>query len=174
MKKKQLKKGLIVYLITFFLVGIVGLYKHTGAKDPLDIRVFTCEWLGELAGERGVYSIWPCTHTFLYILLGFIAPSWWLLWLVMGVVWEGVEYGASLYIVDTDTPEGAECRERRDQYGEKWMQARVSDLIFNAIGLAIGLLLARFWDPKEEVIAKITYWEPTSTKDEAQTVLSST
>ena len=171
-RKKQLKKGMTACFVAFFLCGLVGLYKHTGAKDPLDIPVFTCEWLGSLAGERGVYSIWPCTHTLLYILLGFVAPSWWWLWLVGGVIWEGLEYGASLCIVDTDSPEGAECRERRDQYGEKWMQARVSDLFFNAAGLAVGLLLARYWGPEEEVGAKITYWNPTGTEDETQTVSS--
>ena len=161
--KRQLKRGMAAYVIATIMVGLVSIYRHTGAKDPLDIHIFTSKWIGALSYERGVYSLWPCTHIILYIFLGFVAPSWWWLWLVVGLVWEVLEYGVSLCVVDTDSPEGAECRKRRDQYGEKWMCGRVSDLIFNGMGLIIGLLLAYCWGPEEEIMNdKVTYWDPPS------------
>jgi hypothetical protein len=69
--------------------------------------------------------------------LGFLYPQCWLPIMILGLVWELIEYIAGLIFVHRRkvvTSKGV-------QYNDKWWSANIFDPFFNAFGFVLGFLL---------------------------------
>ena len=137
----SLQKGLLVYVITFSLSLLVGIYMILTGKDFMDTSIFNCEMLYNITGEFNCVSWWNISHFIMYVILGFLSPEYWLLWFGCGVGWELFESlcgkimsktGIKIHRVDTET-----------QYGDMWVSGSFTDIIFNSAGLLIGVLLSK-------------------------------
>ena len=169
-KKKQLKKGIVVYTVTLCLCAIVAIFRYVTGKDVMSPTVFKSKILGAMTGEPGVYSIWPISHFVLYVFLGYLAPKWWWLWILVGVSWEIFEYICGLLVrklqsSDITATLGKKAEKMfMPQYGSEWVSGARSDIIFNIMGLVIGLLLTKICkkdklDPVEDKLkSRITYY----------------
>ena len=149
-KNKQIKRAGITYAISFCLVIIISIIRHFTNKDIMSPTVFKSEWMGSLTGESGVYSLWPISHFVLYVIIGFLAPSWWWLWILIGVLWELFEsYGLLLTKPAVELVFGKfntgkkTTRLSGEQYEDQWVCGKGSDILFNMLGLGVGILLSK-------------------------------
>lgn len=84
-------------------------------------------------------SWWPISHIILYFILGYLFPNCWLPIMLMGILWEIVEYIAGLIFVHRRkivTSKGL-------QYNDKWWSSNLFDPLFNAFGFVAGVLAAK-------------------------------
>jgi len=168
-KKKQLKKGGVSYAIALALCLIVAIFRYITSIDVMSLTVFKSKTLGDMTGEDGVYSLWPISHFILYVFLGFLAPSWWWLWISIGIGWEIFEYYCGQLVKGLQTKKGtfkiAKKAEKMfmPQYGEEWVSGTKSDVLFNVAGLALGILLSKIsspnYDEEYRLGPVITYYE---------------
>ena len=94
MKKinKQLKSGIAVYFMVIILGIIYALLAHFYKCDFMETTtVIKSHLLGNLFCENGNYCLWPVSHFIMYLMLGYIAPNYWWLWLLTGISWELLE-----------------------------------------------------------------------------------
>lgn len=167
-KTKQLKKGALSYAIALFLCSIVAIFRYITSIDIMSLTVFRSKILGDMTGENGVYSLWPISHFILYLFLGYLAPSWWWLWICIGIGWELFEYGCGQLVKSLQSKAGTSKLGKRaekmfmPQYGDEWVSGTRSDIIFNITGLFIGIMLSKLssGDCSEEydTSPKITYY----------------
>ena len=145
----ELKKGIRSYFIAFILCSAVAIFRYIKSIDIMSLTVFESKILGDITGEKGVYSLWPVSHFILYMFLGYLAPSWWLLWICLGILWELFEYGCGQIVKGLQSKGGKIAnfgtKARKMivmQYEEEWVCGNKSDILFNIVGLVFGIMLA--------------------------------
>jgi len=141
--KPSLRNGLIVYVVTFTLALLVSVYRAITGKDFMDTTVLTCQSLYNITGEYKCLSWWPISHFIMYVVLGAVAPEYWLLWFCIGIGWELLEWGGGKMLSAAGRDNLIRSRDNQTQYGDNWVAGSVTDVIFNGVGLGIGILLSR-------------------------------
>ena len=123
--------GFIVYGIVIMLGIIYGrILKWTG-KDILNNKIFNLNMFNE-----NCCSWWPVTHFILYLILGIVSPECYLLWIFIGIMWEIIEY----YIGFLDNKNKLDSEKKsNNQYNDKWWTGSINDILFNILGLFIGI-----------------------------------
>ena len=99
--------------------------------------------MSRLTNERG-FSAWPISHFIMYIILGIFSPDYWYVWVLIGIVWEFVEYAftKNIVIADIETSYSNEEYLKKYQYNS-WTGGTPSDIFFNITGLIVGLIVNR-------------------------------
>lgn len=137
--------GLVCYATAVIGILLVCTAMVITGQDFMGCTVFTCPTLGQMTRECGVYSMWPVSHVVLYALLGYVAPSWWWLWVLLGIVWEGVEQCVGYTLTQLNVPMPT-VEANGVQYGgcrwNEWVKGMRSDIVFNTVGLIFGSLLS--------------------------------
>lgn len=132
----QLKFIVIIYsativlctiLYVLFPIKIPPIMEHSFFRWP-----FHCE-------------TWSIAHFVLYALLGYFAPSYWPLLIVIGIIWEIMEHVGHIL--------GKKLREHRRKHGYKTLfedslisyakesyVGRLEDIIINTVGVIVGVL----------------------------------
>ena len=171
-KSEQIKKVAIVYIITIIFMILIAIARnYTKFKDPFGGSVFKSKFLGNLTGESGVYSAWPISHFLLYAIIGYISPDLWWLWIAIGIAWELLEYGVGELISRASANDGGLDKVNKtylklfihpnnSQYSGKWVKGCKSDILFNILGLMLGIIIAKITTRLSENYnsAKITYY----------------
>jgi len=75
------------------------------------------------------FDCWSLSHFLFYILLGFLFPHYWKLVLVMGIIWEIMEFIG--YHIEKNVLKNEKI----------YWCAKFSDIIVNTFGFIVGLLL---------------------------------
>jgi hypothetical protein len=151
MKKinKQLKSGIAVYFMVIILGIIYALLAHFYKCDFMETTtVIKSHLLGNLFCENGNYCLWPVSHFIMYLMLGYIAPNYWWLWLLTGISWELLEaiigrIIQNIYNKGLNNDSVVLKDNNNLQYTSKWMCGMKSDILFNSMGLLIGLTIAK-------------------------------
>ena len=141
--KPSLKKGLIVYIITFILAALVSIYRAFTGKDFMDSTVLKSKFLYKITAEYENISWWPISHFIMYVVLGIIAPEYWLLWFCIGIGWELLEWGGGKILSASGRDNLVRSRDSRTQYGDNWVAGSITDVICNGAGLGLGVLLSK-------------------------------
>ena len=155
--KPALRNGLVVYVVTFTLAAIAAIYRAFTGKDFMDTVIFRSQMLYNITGEFKNFSWWPISHFVMYIILGAIAPEYWLLWFCIGIGWEILESGAGKIIPAAGLNKLVRRLDGQKQYGDNWMSGSLTDVIFNGAGLGIGILLSRMINRKKSKNSKDSY-----------------
>ena len=84
----------------------------------------------------------------MYLMLGYIAPNYWWLWLLTGISWELLEaiigrIIQNIYNKGLNNDSVVLKDNNNLQYTSKWMCGMKSDILFNSMGLLIGLTIAK-------------------------------
>ena len=145
LKNLALRNGLIVYITTFTLGVFIAIYRAFTGKDFMDTHVFDSEILYNITGEFKHISWWPISHFIMYLILGLIAPKYWLLWFSIGIGWEIFEWLGGKILISTGKGNLNVFRSRHNQqqYGNNWVTGTITDIIFNGLGLGIGVLISQ-------------------------------
>jgi len=167
---KQLKKGFLSYGIALILCTIVAIVRYLTRNDIMSLTVFKSKILGDMTGEQGVYSLWPISHFILYVCLGYLSPSFWWLWILIGVGWELFEYTCGILVRTMQSNESTASLGKKaeailmPQYGEQWVSGCQSDILFNLSGLVLGLLISKCSSKQisSSSNVKITYYRDDS------------
>lgn len=133
--------GLILYSIYFVSAHILDL--DIVNLDPLNKHLFS---IGPIQ-----VGLWPISHLILYMILGYIYPDYWLQISIMGIIWEFVEFtnGALTDNPITATEKDKEKKSgQKRMYDKKWMAGNAYDILFNTVGLIIGVNMARLMPPR--------------------------
>ena len=155
-KNKEFKKGVVLYTVSFIVCLIVAIFRYTTGNDIMSPTVFKSKTLGDMMGEKGVYSVWPISHFILYMFLGYLSPSWWWLWICVGIGWEILEYSCGLIVYKLQSKEGTASLGHKvekmfmPQYEEEWVTGQKSDVLFNISGLALGLFISKLYKPEHQ------------------------
>jgi hypothetical protein len=136
--KKQLKVGIVAIVVCVVGIVIIGLIRNKTGFDPFGKTAIKSKFLGNLFGEKEEFSWWPISHFLLYLFLGIFAPSLWLLWFTLGIVWEICEALTGKLISKGRSRLGKMYR----QYGAEWVCGKSSDIFFNSVGLLTGVLIS--------------------------------
>ena len=117
-------------LIAILVLTVVAIYVYGWiVKKYLHQDYMLAEVIPAPGGD-----IWAISHLLLYTLLGYLFPQWIFPLFLLGIAWEVLEQL-------TGNPEV-----RQMVVGEfranKWWYGRVSDVVFNGIGLLLGYALA--------------------------------
>ena len=116
----DLYKGLIIYTIVAIGFFCLYVYRVFTQKDfkKLQIPLSTIH----IHKYRIIINMWSISHFLMYLVLGVVSPSYWLLWICVGVLWEMIEFACNYYKI---------------QYiNYKW-----SDIPINTCGLIMGVFL---------------------------------
>jgi hypothetical protein len=170
MTNDSLRTGIKASGIAIVAIIIFGIIRHVSGKDLIGGTVFASKFLGNTFGESGVYSGWPLSHLLLHLYLGFYCPDLWMLWLGLGVLWEIVEWAIGEQLKNpekaskttsrigkiffpqfgktTDADGDADGDGDGDgmQYEKQWVQGNMSDILFNNVGLFIGVTTRQMYD----------------------------
>ncbi len=142
------KIAIWAYVISFVAIVISGVYNAITHSDIFGDTVFESKWLGKLCGEEGVYSVYPCTHFLLYVIIGFFCPQYWVFWIILGIIWELIELAIGTAVrvmpkLDVKTVLSKLSKsedENKTQYQKEWLTGKTSDIIFNVSGLITGIV----------------------------------
>ena len=147
------KKKLIAIFIILIALGLIimtyGLIMKALFKGDMILKDFMNYKLFDLKifGAR-CCSLWPFSHLVLYAVLAFIFPDCLIVLFVIGVIWELLEMSGD-FILSRSASLGKKretITSEKVEYNGVWVQGNFKDLIFNAIGLAIGFGLRKGWD----------------------------
>ena len=167
--EKQVKHAIIIYILAIVLIIIAAITRYTGNYDIMEYNWFSCEWFGKLFKEKENFSSWAFSHFMLYLILGYVAPDYWLLLFIIGVFWEIIEWGTSKFIQNTCEidfiknnyadlwKQKAPPKGNIGQYEDEWMSGKISDILFNFLGLIIGISIAKLTSKKSEKYPKQNY-----------------
>ena len=159
--KPSLRNGLVVYVVTFALALLASIYRAITGKDFMDTTVLTSQSLYNVTGEYKCLSWWPISHFIMYVVLGAVAPEYWLLWFCIGIGWELLEWGGGKMLSAAGRDNLIRSHDNRTQYGDNWVAGSVTDVIFNGVGLGVGILLSRMMckvQPKQESYKEKPYY----------------
>lgn len=140
-----------ILLIGFIVVGYVTMLFYVFgvngvSLDPLNkniIRLPLLNWH---------YSFWPISHYIFYTFLGYHYPQFVFIFLIIGIIWEIIEFIAGKVIASfiKDHPHHTIANKIAKQFNKlKKIQYTVdamgsfSDIIFNAFGLMTGYYMSR-------------------------------
>jgi hypothetical protein len=111
-----------LFLLYFLVVLFINVFPYC-VKDAY---ILHSPWIHVF---NHPFDCWALSHFLFYILLGFLFPHYWKLVLIIGVVWEVMEY-IGYHI------------EKHVLKNEKiYWCAKFSDIIVNVFGFIVGLLL---------------------------------
>ena len=139
----QVKFAIAAYATSFIAVIILGIiFKLTG-RDRMSETVFESEWIGSLCGENGLYCYWPLTHFILYLVLGIGCPKIFPYLFLVGIMWELFELIIGKVVLKIKGPRNPD---KKTQYGHNWISGKYSDLMFNGLGLLLGVIIRKVYD----------------------------
>ena len=113
---KQLKNLIKIYAISFFLVIVTLVYRHVSDTSLNILRI-------NIKGLNNC-NLWCVSHIILYIILGYFAPNYWHVSILLGILWELFEK-----IVENNRI--------------KNVKSKPYDIVRNIAGLGIGIVLSR-------------------------------
>lgn len=113
---KQLKNLIKIYAISFFLVIVTMVYRHVSDTE-LNILNINIKGLNNC-------DLWCVSHIILYIILGYFAPNYWHVAILLGVLWELFE-------------------KMLENKQLKYAKSKSYDIVRNIAGLGIGIVLSR-------------------------------
>ena len=116
---------LILLSSLIFIVVYGQVVKSRGGDDILQDHFAPCKGC----------DYWALLHTVLFFILAYLFPQYILEFSIIGIMWELLEYS-------TGDPEVREII-GLDFRGGKWWYGRLSDIMFNSIGLILGYLASR-------------------------------
>lgn len=97
---------------------------------------------------------WSISHFLFYMLLGYKFPKELVFTMILGIMWEGVEWATSRTnwkilssmrgVSQCNVSGEGSTEERTDTIGDHWFYAKFSDLILNFLGFMIGIKLKTF------------------------------
>lgn len=133
----------IAYAICFYILALYAVYLAvTGRKDYVDTKLFDTKIFKRMFSED-CCSGWPLSHFLFNFLLGVLFPQCQLFIILMGICWEGFEWGAGALaarflpkkkdIINTSTCTGDYC--------DRWVSGNFKDIVFNIAGLYTGVLI---------------------------------
>lgn len=115
-----------IFILAIALIFLYGLtLKCCPLKDNLQTKIIPgtdIDW-------------WSVLHIVLFAILGYLFPGNFLMFFLLGAVWEVIEWGTG----NPDLREALLGFKFRDN---KYWFGRVSDILMNGVGLAIGEYLA--------------------------------
>lgn len=85
-------------------------------------------------------SMWPLSHFFLFMLIGYLFPDCDVVAIAGGILWEIVEVMA--YKVFKNKGRQAVNRGARIEYSKDWWMGSFKDIFFNIAGFYVGKLLS--------------------------------
>jgi len=98
-------------------------------------------------GQTKCCSYWPLSHFILYVIWGFLAPECWLFFSIVGVIWEMVES-----IIGTNSKKNDDIGVNKNVQYTNWWSGSITDLIFNSLGLLVGIALNKLCKKTKENI----------------------
>ena len=113
---KQLKNLIKIYIISFFLVVVTLVYRHVSDTELNILRI-------NIKGLNNC-NLWCVSHIILYIILGYFAPTYWHVSILLGVLWELFE-------------------KMLENNRIKNIKSKPYDIVRNIAGLGIGIVLSR-------------------------------
>lgn len=75
---------------------------------------------------------WQISHFILFMILGYKFPGCWLVFTVLGFLWEFVEFGLGILM-----------KGRSTGWMGSWWGGNWTDILFNTMGLFVGIMLRR-------------------------------
>ena len=108
-----------IYYIISYLLG-----HNLTTCDVLNSSQYKCCIMNDKCG------LWPWLHFLFYVILGFLYPQCFILLMIVGLFWEGIEtIGHVLAVKYTGNK-------------EQWIHGSLRDITYNVTGYLFGLLLA--------------------------------
>jgi hypothetical protein len=146
-KWKEIQGAGYIYLVTGLSIVLYGVFLHyVGTKDVLNKVLVKLE----VGDTKYPFSFWPFSHFILYVILGFLFPDIPLELTVAGIAWEALE-SITGHALRSKYPEirsrnfmdylkQQKPREDKEdtQYAD-WMSGSLWDIVFNIIGLLVGM-----------------------------------
>jgi|ETNvirnome_6_100_1030635.scaffolds.fasta_scaffold02491_7 hypothetical protein len=88
---------------------------------------------------------WSISHFLFYMLLGYKFPKELVFTMILGLIWESVEWATSHtnWKILSSMRGVSQCNVGTDTIGDHWFYAKFSDLILNFLGFMIGIKLKR-------------------------------
>lgn len=96
-----------------------------------------------IEGDGYRFSYWPVSHFIMYLILGFFFPDCWLLLIILGILWEIIEFVFGIFERKFASNKQKKKLTKRLQYASAWWAPQIGDILFNLAGLSIGLVLHR-------------------------------
>lgn len=121
---------LFVFFIVILVIKAYGilLCMSNLEKDPLEIKPIIWDIDG-----------WSMTHFVLFLFLGYLFPGNFLFVLILGSLWELLEYWVGKN--NKKIMNGVICNLQKLNQ-EEWWYAKISDLFINLLGYVIGAYIA--------------------------------
>lgn len=103
----------------------------------------------DLSGQR--LSWWRISHFLMYFVLGFLFPQCWLFLVIVGFLWEVFEFTIQYFAYQNRrTVDNQNRQSYRQQtaspaidYDTVWWTGSFQDIVYNLLGLFVGVMLAR-------------------------------
>jgi hypothetical protein len=127
----------ILLLVLLFIIVYGYVIKEYFKIDILEKKFAECEGC----------DLWALTHFTLYLILGYNFPSYYLLFFLIGVGYEFFEY----YVGVSDNS-FKYLGPMSSDGTQSWWYGRVSDIIFNTLGLISGMSLSPYEIKKNKYI----------------------
>jgi len=121
-------------IIVIIIIGVViaigyFLYVYAFSQNIIHTDPFNKSWFSVGPIQFG---FWPLSHFILYLILGFLFPECWLILMILGIIWEGIEFLTGVLLEK-------EQKHRNDVlYSGKWWRGNLYDPLFNGLGLLTG------------------------------------
>jgi len=101
--KTQLLFAAALYSAAAALVFVLAMYREHVLHRDIDWMkrpLLTLQWRAthQKTTARLDINVWTILHMLLYFALGVFAPTFWLLWVVIGVLWELFEWFVNTYL----------------------------------------------------------------------------
>jgi len=143
MNSQASKEYLQIAFLCAACIALIVLYgsfrcHHPDFTDPLTKSMWGAPW------DRFVDG-WGISHFGFFTMLGFLFPLHWILLWFLGVAWEIVEFSMKdhpFYLSD------CQVKLQTDE-GSPWWYGRWQDIVMNSLGIATGVGLHTFLQPKK-------------------------
>lgn len=132
------RRGIVILLIVTALWLINFMIIKSSGKDIMNVNAFETDVFQCPFGEK-CCSYWVVSHFIMYVFLGYYAPNCWVAWIILGVVWECLEWCVGKFKPQKGpTVPGTEYG---DSNGNGWCQGSYKDIVFNLAGLLFGMTM---------------------------------
>jgi hypothetical protein len=137
-----------LYILVVLVIILYGYFlRKTKTQDVLAKRIFHHPICQEIDG-------WSISHLVFFGLLGFLFPGHYLQFLLVGIGWEVIETGLGQHQFEVSGKRLqliGEQDEEGNSTGEKnaYWYGKESDILVDALGYAIGSVLAEKYWPNE-------------------------
>ena len=113
---EQLKNLIKIYAISYILLVVIVIYRQFIGRD-IDILNINIKGLNNC-------DLWCVSHIVLYIILGYFAPNYWHVSILLGILWELIEK-----VLENNRV--------------KNVKSKPYDIVRNIAGLGIGIVFSR-------------------------------